>query len=659
IKLLHPELASSDLVRRFRRERQILARLEHPNIARFIGGGTTDDGRPYLVMQHVDGVPIDQWCAENAPGVDARLRLFCRVCAAVQAAHQNLVVHRDLKPSNILVDANGEPKLLDFGIAKALTPEHEDRFRDIPTAGPLLMTPRYASPEQVRGHTVTTATDVHALGLLLYELLTGSHPFGSGRSSEILNRIESSQPEPPSRRVQRDLPRGEDRSPEDSGGGMKRPSHRRLTGDLDAIVLRALAKDPEARYASAAELEQDVRRHLEHWPVQARRPTPSYLASRFIRRHRLATGAAALVLVLILGFSITALKLWKQAVYEKHRAQEVATFLEDIYPMPDPRRDDGSTVTALELLERSASSLDESLEDQPADRSVLLLAVGSAYHGLAHNEQAERFLIRGVELHRATVPGPSHRLVQGLFDLASVSRALGRPEAPTRLERALDELRAGGVDHPRLATLLNNHATLLRYGGDFATAEALQRDVLAMRIRLYGTGHENVATAWNNLGNTLRQRGRLDEAEAYLRRALAARIELLGKDSPRTLNTDNSLALVLRDRGELAAAESRLRANLASRRRLLGPDHPALGNVLSNLAGTRLMSGDPDEAEVLLEEAYRLFSAAYGAGHVNTGVVLRNQAAVRLAREEPTPESVAEATDLAGAAKDIFAGQFG
>ena len=292
LKLVRAGYATAGVVERFRAERQILAGLEHPNIARLLDGGTTEAGTPYLVMELVDGVPIDVFCRARNLSVSERLQLFLHVCAAVQFAHQRLVIHRDIKPANILVTTNGIPKLLDFGIAKVLDSAgntEETMLRPF--------TPEYASPEQVRGEPVSTATDVYALGMVLYRLLTGRSPYHveSRTHGELAAAITGQEPERPSAAVMR---------PDDNPAGEPTRSlrlQRQLRGDLDFILLKALRKEPEKRYASAAEFAEDIRRHLVGLPVAARKDTWNYLAGKFARRHRTVVAAATLVLVTLVG----------------------------------------------------------------------------------------------------------------------------------------------------------------------------------------------------------------------------------------------------------------------------------------------------------------------------------------------------------------------
>ena len=305
IKLIRPGLESDFVIRRFLTERQILAGLEHPNIARLIDGGASEAGWPYLVMEYVEGLPVDEYCKRHHLTVEERLVLFRKVCAAVHYAHQHLVIHRDLKPNNILVGPDGEPKLLDFGIAKLLDPGHAGDAMAQTRTGVVLLTPLYASPEQILGGRISTASDVYSMGVLLYELLTGQRPYATdaGQPGRLAGAIVEEEPERPSTAVAR-AARRTAASPNDAEPPER--LRRRLQGDLDNIVLMAIRKDPQRRYGSAEQFSDDIRRYLEGLPVIARRDTLGYRSSKFLRRHMAATVAVAGVLVaLVAGLIVT------------------------------------------------------------------------------------------------------------------------------------------------------------------------------------------------------------------------------------------------------------------------------------------------------------------------------------------------------------------
>lgn len=398
VKVLRRGLESADMQARFRRERHILARLEHPNIARILDGGTTEDGVPWLGMELVDGLPIDQWCDQQQLSVADRLRLFQKVCAAVDYAHRNLVVHRDLKPSNILVTDTGEPKLLDFGIAKVLL-EGSDLSET--RSGSTAMTPRYASPEQVRGQGVTTVSDVYTLGVILYELLTGQAPYRleSGQHAELERVIGGEIPAAPSERV---LAGG---SPTPTGESATRLA-RRLRGDLDTILGMALAKEPERRYASVQQLQEDIERHLEGLPVLARRDSRSYRLGRFVRRNLPWVVTGAVFMSFLVG-AVVVLGLQAQRLRaERDKAREVAAVLKELFTMNDPNSSLDHNLSARELLDSSTERV-EKLADQPELKAELLGTLGTVYLAQAEYERAEQLLRQAIQLQEARGMGKS------------------------------------------------------------------------------------------------------------------------------------------------------------------------------------------------------------------------------------------------------------
>jgi serine/threonine-protein kinase len=406
IKVLKRGLDSDELVARFETERRILAGLTHPHIARLLDGGSTPAGRPYFVMEYVDGRPLGQYAAEQRLGLEARLRLFLAVCAAVDHAHRSLVVHRDLKPANILVGADGAPKLLDFGIAKLLDPDAAPAA----TAADLRpMTPDYASPEQRAGRPVTTATDVWGLGLVLFELLTGVNPQAAGEW--------------------RDPPRASLAPRAATPAGLPESARlsRLLRGDLDAILAKALEPEPERRYRSAAALADDVERHLARRPVAARRWTAGYRLTRFVCRQRLASAA---LLALVVAVGVVVWQVWAVArardrsEAQRRRAQALAVFLTDVFAVSDPSRSRGETITARELLDRGAERLKRGearagLESEPQTRADLLHAIGDVYEKLGLVEPAEAAFARALELRRP-LPGP-----EAALDTAATLTRLG------------------------------------------------------------------------------------------------------------------------------------------------------------------------------------------------------------------------------------------
>ncbi|MBA3345597.1 MAG: serine/threonine protein kinase [Gemmatimonadales bacterium] len=680
IKLVGSGIESPELRRRFLAERQILASLDHPNIARLFDGGVTDAGSPYFIMEYVEGAPIDEYCDVGRLSVDARLALFASVCDAVQFAHQNLVVHRDLKPGNILVTAQGVVKLLDFGIATLLDAPIAGKGSPVTEAGHRLLTPEYASPEQVAGELVTTSSDVYQLGVLLFRLLTGQAPyrFTSRSPAEVERIVRQAEPQPPSAVT---------------GGKLRR----RLLGDLDNIVLMALRKEPTRRYASVRELETDIERHRNGHPVAARRPTRRYRTRKFLGRHRLGASATALVsAALLLGLASTT---WQARVASREAATSdaVKEFVLSLFEVSDPGESKGRTVTARELLDRGAARVETELRGQPEVQAEMMGVLGGVYRTLGTYDAAESLLERSLGLRRSLY-GPTDPRVAESFSQLGLLQSDRSHHAPAEslLRRALTirqttlgeghpatletvthlaELRRlqgdhAGADsllgavlerqrtalppgHPDLATTLNGRGVVARAAGNYAASEAMHREALALRRTYHGEEHPAVGESLHNLALTLHSQNRFAESEGFYRQALALRRRLLGARHPNIASTLNGLASLLRMRGELAAAKPLFEEALAMQRDLLGPDHRAIAATLDNLAQLYSDGGDP-AALGLYEEALAMRRRIYGSRHASVATGLNN-----VATELRDRERYAEAEPLLLEAVDIYRSQLG
>jgi serine/threonine-protein kinase len=612
IKVLRPDMASDDILQRFDQERRILASLQHAAIARLFDGGTTDDGRPYFVMEYADGVPIDAHCDARSLPVEDRLRLFLRVGEAVQHAHRNLVVHRDLKPSNILVSADGEVKLLDFGIAKVL-----EGAPDRPSAARTtvrVMTPEYASPEQVRGDPVTTASDVYQLGLLLYEMLTGRRPHAAHERTivDLVRAISETAPAAPSTVASTDRLR------------------RRLSGDLDMIVLMALRKEPDRRYATAHDMVEDVRRHLTGWPVRARPDTVRYRTGKFLRRHRLAAGAAALVVVsLAAGLSATA---WQAARARRAaaRAEAVTEFLVRVFELTssdDPRSEQA---TVRSVLDRGVQRLDADLADQPGLRASLLGVMGRVYASLGLYDPAAALLEKTLALHRQQQRGDDLETARVLSDLAGVRGSQGDYVRATALAREslAMQTRLHPGDHRDVADTMDRLARSLSDQGPSPEVEPLVRESLAMRRRLYGNVHRDVVGSLNHLGTLLYERGDYPGAEASYAEALAiARGLPVDVDSSVPQSMAN-LASAVSKRGRTGEAVPLLQEAVRLFRRRLGDTHPELAPFLRNLGTALKADGRLQEATDVYRQVLDIERTALGPEHHEVAKTTYDLAAV-------------------------------
>lgn len=571
IKLMHAGLGrNTEMLRRFRAERQILANLDHPNIARLLDGGITAAGAPYLVMEYVDGIPIDDYCRRHPFTTAERLQLFRTVCGAVEYAHRNLVVHRDIKPGNILVTEDGTPKLLDFGIAKLLDPENSNRTFAYTVETQRLMTPEYASPEQVRGEPVTTATDVYALGVLLYELLTGRPPF----------RLESISPLDVARVICEQEP-AKPSTASRSNPALSPLETRELKGDLDNIVLKAMRKEPGRRYPSVAQLSEDVRCYLKGYPVEARGGARRYRAGKFVRRHKAALVAVVAGVLAVVGFGIGMGLLAQRATRERLTAERESQLLANIFEAATPDQARGSEVTARQLLDQGAIRVDRELAGEPALQASMLDNIGRAYDALGLYSKAEPLVERAYEL-RTRTPG----------------------------NRKLD-----------LATSLEDLANTLRLQDQYEKAEPLFRQALEIRQKALGGKSDLVAESLSGLGECLFLENKDAGAESVLRKALAIPSP---QDSITGANTRNYLALELFRKGGYREAAGLLEEAVEIDRRVDGPDSPSYATSLHNLAGAFSREGDLIDAAAMDRKDLEILRRILGPGHPNLRYTLNN-----------------------------------
>jgi len=615
----------SDFVReRFMRERQILASLDHPNIARLFDGGTTADGLPYFVMEFVDGEPITDYCRHHQLSLDQKLKLFRDVCSAVQHAHQKLAVHRDLKPSNILVTADGTPKLLDFGIAKLLAPtpgEAETRTETVVC----LMTPDYASPEQVRGGAITTATDVYALGVVLYELLTARRPYQFETHSplEIERAICGTE-----------APRPSEAARQQTGAPAKLA--RQLEGDLDNIVMMALRKEPERRYRSVEQFSEDLRRYLSGLPITARPDTFVYRAGKFVRRHRVAVVAATLMVLSLLGGIIATTYAARQARAERDRANQAAATAQtvtqsfvSVFEFADPGNAKGNAITAKELLDQGAEKVVRDLKDQPVVQAKLMDTIGGLYESIGVYDRAQQLLEDALKLRRQTLGAEHIDVAESLHHLGGLVYEKGDYTRSESLYREALQLRRGllGTEHLHTADSMHGLGRVLITLGKFAEAEPVVSDTLALRRRLLPPEHEDIASSLvHGQGRLLSAQGKFAEAAEVYREALAIHRKIYGAEHPWTAASMNNLGVVLQELGDYQSAEALSREALALRRRLLGAEHPEVTGNMVNLASILQDKGEYEEAEQLYRQALLVRRKMFGENHLRLATTMSNLA---------------------------------
>ena len=665
IKLLKRGMDSDAILARFLRERQILARLSHPNIARLLDGGVADDGRPYFVMEYVEGLPITRYCDEHRLSISERLDLFCAVCRTVEYAHRNLILHRDLKPSNILVTSDGQPKLLDFGIARVLSSTQRGAESTLTQFGARMLTPEYAAPEQFRGEAMTTTTDVYSLGAVLYELLTGRRPFHARRSLEALSERDL-ECEAPSLStavtVSREDPVDAEQSIEAAAKARSTDVarlRRQLAGDIETIAATALRNSAERRYASVEALRLDIVRLQQQLPVLARPDTASYRISRFVRRHRVGVLSGCTIALLMLAFGGTATvqahRIRTQALeleVERDRARSeaaaagsVSDFLVGVFEVSDPMAEGrGDSIRARELLDRGAARIETDLDGQPELQARMLGVIGRAYHNLSRSGRAEPLLQRAVELHRAASGDTSEAVVAAMQQLSEVQMQRGDyagaartlQEAMARQERidpddaVMPSLLAGlaavfhmqgdgervaytvGEALQRLRKLpsagfaasratLGQLAVFLSYAREWEMVEDVHRRWVELERSTAGPHSEALAIAYTSWAEARQRSGRPQTADSVLQLALAMFREV-GSRSVAEAGALIKLGSVARTAGAPDRADSLYRAAIEIYRARLGDDNRSLADARAALAGL-LRRDRPAEAIPLYEAA--------------------------------------------------------
>jgi pentatricopeptide repeat protein len=631
LKLIKTGMDTREVVARFESERQALALMDHPAIAKVFDAGSTPEGLPYFAMEYVAGTPITTYCDRHKLTTRQRMELFIQVCEGVQHAHQKAIIHRDLKPSNILVsevDGRAMPRIIDFGLAKATS--HRLTDASVYTlVGAVLGTIEYMSPEQADsgGEDIDTRTDVYSLGVVLYQLLAGALPleFKKLVYQEVLRRLREQDVPRPSSRI---LTQGDDSTITAQNRGTDPPSlTRQLRGDPDAVALKALEKDRNRRYGSPSELAEDIGRYLRNEPITAHPPSAAYRARKYIRRHRLGVTIAAAALLLLAGFAVRENVLLQRitrerdhATRERDRADRITQFMTSMFKVSDPSESRGNTVTAREILDKSSMDIKTSLTKDPELQAQMLYVMGNVYSNLGLYPRAQSLKQQSLEIRRRVL-GPEHPdTLQSMNSLAVGLYLEGHYAEAEKLNRDTLDIRRRvlGPEHPDTLKSMNNLANCLGDGGHRAEAEKLDRETLDIQRRVLGPEHPDTLGSMVNLAATISDEGRPAEAEKLYRETFDMSRRALGAENPTTLKSMNGLANALAHEGHYGDAEKMYREMLDIERRVLGPDHPETRTDVNNLAFILAAEGHYGEAEKLYRETLDVRRRILGPEHPYT-----------------------------------------
>ncbi len=641
LKVVKPGMISHEIITRFEEERQILAKLQHPNIARLLDGGISESGLPYFTMEYVEGKPITEYCDDNNLTIEQRLELFKKVCEAVLYAHQNLVIHRDIKPSNILVREDGEVKLLDFGIAKVFEEDTDQKF--VTRTGMRVMTPEYASPEQVRGEQVSTATDIYSLGLILYQLLTGCPPYEVTSTSalEMERIICLTDPQKPSAMITKIFSSASENRYKASPDFISRkrkttiPKLKKIiAGDLDNICLMAIRKEPERRYSSIAQFITDIDNHLNKLPVTARKSTAGYITRKFIQRHKVGVVVATIAIMLIalvtIFYTVRLAEQRDKAQLEAEKSKKISEFLAGIFQVSDPEQSLGESITARELLDNGVKRLESELRDQPEVLANMLGVTGNVYKSLGLYDKAQTLLQKAYVINDSLLGNVSPETAKSLNDLANLNFAMGNySSAIQKFEQAVEKRKnIYGEESLEVSESMNDLAMVLREEGDYDRSEKLLQKSLSIRQKLLSSESPELAQSINNLGLLKEDLGEFEEAKRLLEKALQIKEKIYGKIHPSMTETIGNLAFLLQQMGEYEEASKLFNETLEIDKKLFGDLHPVISTDFYNLASNTALMGDLNAAEKLYTEVLELDKQLLGEEHPYIALDLNNLAGI-------------------------------
>ncbi len=635
LKLIRVGMLHSVVLQRFQSERQALAIMAHPAIAKVFDAGATASGQPYFVMEYVDGPPITEYCDRKKLSIRDRLRLFIQVCEGIQHAHQKAIIHRDIKPANILVievDGNPRPQIIDFGLAKTVAPviAGETLFTQ---AGAFLGTPGYTSPEQTDPavQDIDTRADVYSLGVVLYELLTGALPFDTQQLKKqpldkVLRVLREEEPPTPSTKVTTDGKNSEARA--EMRGVDSQQLASLLRGDLDWITMKALERDRERRYGSPYELASDVERYLENRTVQARPASAGYRLRKYVRRNRVAVAVGSGALALLMAFVVTQGIQLRRITRERDRANRITDFMTSMFKVSDPSEARGNSITAREILDKSSKEIETGLSKDPELQAQLMSTMGQVYIGLGLFPQAKAVLEEAIATSHRVERTPSRSTLHSMGLLGFILLRQGQyADAEKLLRETVDgDRRVIGAEKPDTLSVTRYLAYTLEVQGKYAEADKLQRESLEVARRALGPEHWETLLSMNVMANILDDEKRLPEAEQLYRQTLEIQQRTLGAEHPDTLTTASNLAGTLQEEGRLEEAERLERETLAARSRILGIDHPDTMATKLNLGNTLDSEGRYPEAERLYLEAIEVQTQVLGAENPDTLMTKSNLA---------------------------------
>jgi serine/threonine protein kinase len=634
LKLIKAGMYDEAVVQRFQAERQSLAIMDHPAIAKVFDAGTTPQGQPYFVMEYVSGLPITDYCDQKKLKISDRLELFIQVCEGVQHAHQKAIIHRDLKPANILVqevDGKPVPRIIDFGLAKATTPRLAGQtvFTQL---GHFMGTPGYMSPEQADPEVqdIDTRTDVYSLGVVLYVLLTGLQPLETKQRQkqpldELLRKLREEEPPRPSTKVGAD--RDASAATAEARGTEPRQLVSILRGDLDWIAMKALEKDRTRRYGTPSELAADIRRYLDHEPIVARPADAGYRLRKYARRHRAAVLVAAGLVLLLAAFSVLqAVQLRRitierdRATRERDRATRITDFMTGMFKVSDPSEARGNSVTAREILDQASTRMATSLAKDPEAQSQMMFVMAGTYINLGLYPRAEDLSKRALDARLATLGPDNQNTLSSMTQLGHILSREGRfADAENLARQALVAARRlYGPESQQNAWFSSQLAAILLAQGHYDEGEKLEREAVEIQTRSLGLENRDTLNSLNTLGNALLLEKRYAEAEKEYRQLVEGCRRALGADSPTTLASMNNLAVAIAGQGRFAEAEPLYREALVTETRVLGPEHPDLGYAMLGLADTLLKEGRLSDSEKQFRDALRIRLRALGPENANT-----------------------------------------